>query len=264
MSWLKRISMRTVAVAATACIASTVAVAGAANLITSSDIKNHTIQMKDLSKKVRKLLANQGGPQGAPGPQGPPGPQGAPGQNASNNETNVTSLGGNFDATNASCNLTPDGFACGPYADGGAAGGSLLYTGLNGQPLSAVDSLSFFARYTSDGDSGGVGVPYLRIFLEDDAHDAIFSPNTQPPDPDVAEGPFHTWVATSGVWRYDDDAGAGGEYGLNGAPFSTLVNDHGDETISGIYISTGFTSGTNLESLIRTFEVNGQEFEFRG
>jgi hypothetical protein len=263
MSWLKRLSMRTVAIAAAVCIASTVAVAGATSMITSSNIKNNTIQMKDLSKKVRKLLASRGS-QGAPGPQGPPGAQGAPGQNASNNETNVTSLGGAFDATNGSCSLTPDGFECGPYADGGAAGGSMFYSGLNGQPLSDVESLSFLGRYTSQGDTGGVGVPYLRIFLESDDHDAIFSPNTQPPDPDVAEGPFHTWVATSGLWRYDDDAGAGGEYGLNGAPFSTVVGDHGDEIISGIYISTGFTNGTNLESLIRTFEVNGHEFEFHG
>jgi hypothetical protein len=267
MSWLKSLSMRTVAIATAVCIASTVAVAGATSMITSSNIQNHTIQVKDLSKKVRKLLMNGSGAQGAPGPQGPPGSQGAPGPKGDqghSNETTVDNLGGAFDATNGSCSLTPDGFACGPYADGGAAGGSMLYSGLNGQPLSDVQSLSFLARYTSDGDTGGVGVPYLRIFLENDTHDAIFSPNTQPPDPDVAEGPFHTWVATSGVWRYDDDGGSGGEYGLNGAPFSTVVGDHGDEIISGIYISTGFTNGTNLQSLIRTFEVNGQEFEFRG
>ncbi|HEY6770880.1 MAG TPA: hypothetical protein VI035_00355 [Solirubrobacterales bacterium] len=265
MSWLRKLSMRTIAIATTVCIATTVAAAGAANLVTSGDIQNHTIQMKDLGKKVRKLLANKGGGvQGAPGAQGPQGPQGSPGTNASNNESNVTSLGGAFAATNGSCDLTPDGFACGPYADGGAAGGSLFYSGLNGQPLSAVESLSFLARYTSEGDTGGVGAPYLRIFLEDDNHDAIFSPNSQPPDSDVDEGPFHTWVATSGLWRYDDDAGAGGEYGLNGAPFETVVTDHGDEVISGIFISTGFTAGTSLSSLIRVFEVNGHEFEFRG
>jgi hypothetical protein len=262
MGWLRRLSMRTVAIAAAACIASSVAVAGAANFVTSGEIQNNTIKVQDLSKKVRKLLAKRGsGSQGAPGVQGPPGAQGPPGDS---NETTVSNLGGAFTATNASCSLTPDGFECGPYADGGAAGGSMLYSGLNGQSLSDVESLSFLARYTSEGDTGGVGVPYLRIFLEDDTHDAIFSPNTQPPDSDVGEGPFHTWVATSGLWRYDDDAGSGGEYGLNGAPFATVVEDHGDEVISGIYISTGFTSGTNLSSLIRTFEVNGQEFEFRG
>ncbi len=67
----------------------------------------------------------------------------------------------------------------GLFADG-ASYGSVLYSGLNGQPLNAVESLVFTARYTADKDTGGVGVPYLRIFLEGDTHDAIFSPNTQP------------------------------------------------------------------------------------
>jgi hypothetical protein len=263
MKRLRNLSKRTVVVAAAVAIASTVTAAGAAKLVTSGDIKNSTIKLKDLSPKVRSLLSKSGA-LGAPGAQGAQGAQGGPGTNASNNETNVTNLGGAFSATNGSCSLTPDGVECGPYANGGSAGGSLLYTGLNGQPLSAVRSLAYFARYTSDGDTGGVGVPYLRIFLQGDAHDAIFSPNTQPPDPDTAEGPFHTWVATSGLWRYDDDAGAGGQYGVTGAPFSQVVTDHGSEVISGIYISTGFTAGTNLNSLTRVFEVNGQEFEFHG
>jgi hypothetical protein len=160
--------------------------------------------------------------------------------------------------------MTPDGVEFGPYADGGSAGGSVCYNGLNGQPLSNVKSLVYFARYVSDGSTGGVGVPYLRVFLENDTHDAIFSPNTQPPDSDVDEGPFHTWAATSGVWRYDDDGGAGGPgtYGVNGAPFSTLVADHGSETISGVCITTGFTAGTNLAALLREFEINGTTYAF--
>jgi hypothetical protein len=65
---------------------------------------------------------------------------------------------------------------------------------LNGHPLSDVKHLAYVARYTADGDTGSVGVPYPRIFLQNDAHDAIFSPNTQPPDPEIGEGPFHTWL----------------------------------------------------------------------
>ena len=166
--------------------------------------------------------------------------------------------------TNSSVSLTPDGVEFGPYADGGAAGGSLFYDGLNGKPLSAVRSLLYWARYTSVGDTGGVGVPYLRIFLQGDTHDVIFSPNTQPPDPDVTEGPFHTWAATSGLWRYDDDGGAGGQYGVNGAPFPQVVGDHGTETISGIYVTTGNSAGTDLAALLRSFEINGERFTFGG
>jgi hypothetical protein len=124
-----------------------------------------------------------------------------------------------------------------------------------------VDHLAYEARYTANGDTGGVGVPYLRIFLEGD-HDAIFSPNTQPPDSDVGEGPFHTWVATAGLWRYDDDAGSGGQYGVNGAPFSTVVSDHGTEQITDICITTGFTAGTNLNALLRSWELNAKDYGF--
>jgi hypothetical protein len=162
--------------------------------------------------------------------------------------------------------LTPDGVAFGPYANGGTAGGSIVYDGLDGQPLSAVKSLSYYMRYVADGDTGGVGVPYLRIFTDvgGTAHDVIFSPNTQPPDPDTAEGPFHEWVATSGTWRYDDDGDTGaGEFG-HGAPFSAVLATHGSEKITGIRISTGFSTGTNLAALLRWLEINGQTYVFRG
>lgn len=167
-----------------------------------------------------------------------------------------------FAATNPTVSNTPDGVKFGPYADGGGAGGSICVNTLNGKPLSAVQHLAYEARYTADNDTGGVGVPYLRIFLENDQHDMIFSPNTQPPDADFAEGPFHTWVATAGVWRYDDDGGSGGQYGFNGAPFSTVVADHGTEQISKICISAGFSAGTNLSALLRAWELNATDYAF--
>jgi hypothetical protein len=166
-----------------------------------------------------------------------------------------------FKATNASVKNTKDGVKFGPYADGGATGGSICTNNLDGQPLNDVKHLAYVARYTADNETGGVGVPYLRIFLKND-HDAIFSPNTQPPDPDTGEGPFHTWVATAGVWRYDDDAGSGGEYGLNGAPFGTVKHDHGSEKITDICITTGFTAGTNLSALLRSWEINSKDYAF--
>jgi len=64
------------------------------------------------------------------------------------------------------------------------------------------------------------------------------------------------------LWRYDDDAGSGGQYGLNGAPLSTVKQDHGAEQISGMCITTGFTAGTNLGALLRTWEVNNKDNAF--
>ena len=299
-----------------ACVATTLAVgattATAATLITSSQIKDGTIQNRDVKKgaislnrltpgvqqQLARALANRtvaASSQGTPGAKGDTGAQGAKGDTgatgaAGRNGTNglngsngadgadaftlITELGDkDFFATNGSVEHTPDGVSFGPYADAGdlanhpnpPAGGSLEYRGLNGAPLSAVQSLIYYARYTAEGDTGGVGAPYLRIYTRSsngDEHSVIYSPNTQGEDSDVEEGPFHFWPATSGLWRYDDDGGAGGQYGVNGAPFSQVVGDHGDEEITGIYISTGFSAGKNLQALLRSLEVNGETFVF--
>lgn len=199
------------------------------------------------------------GPAGPAGPEGPEGPQGVPGQPA---ETVVSSLTAPWAATNSSVSITPDGVEFGPYANGGASGGSISYSGLNGQPLSSVESLSYYMRYVSTGDSGGVGVPYLRIFTDDGAggeNSSIFSPNTQSPDPVTDEGPFHEWVATSGSWRFNDDAGFNPDIS-----YADLIAANGDQLITGIYISTGFSNGTDLASLLRWVEINGERFAFRG
>ena len=157
---------------------------------------------------------------------------------------------------------TKDGVKFGTYTNGGAEGGSLCTNKLDGKPLNKVKHLAFEARYTATGDTGGIGVPYLRIFLQNGNHDAIFSPNTQPPDPDTAEGPFHTWEATAGLWRYDDDAGAGGQYGVNGARFGIVKGDHGTETISDLCISTGNTAGADLTALLLSWEINSSDYAF--
>lgn len=196
------------------------------------------------------------GPAGPAGPVGPVGPVGPPAV------TTVATFGGAWTATNASVSITPDGVEFGPYVDGGSAGGSVFYNGLNGQPLSSVESLAFYMRYVATGTTGGVGVPYLRIFTDDGLggeNSSIFSPNTQSPDPVVTEGPFNEWVATSGSWRFNDDGG-----NFPDISYASLIAGHGTELITGIYISTGFSTGTDLAALLRWVEINGQRFSFAG
>jgi hypothetical protein len=253
-----------------------VATVGAEPTAQTAHKKKKCNKIKDQKKKKKCKRHRHGHPgtPGAPGTQGASG-VGAPGTPGTPAQEKATLGSADFttgtdgplfrhNPSNGTVSQTPDGIEFGPYMDGSSEGGSVEYNGLNGQPLSAVQSLAYLARYTSDGDTGGVAVPYLRIFLEGDMHDAIFSPNTQPPDPDVEEGVFHNWVATSGVWRYDDDAGAGGPgtYGVNGAPFSTVVGDHGDETISGIYITTGFSAGVDLAALLQEWRINETIYSF--
>jgi hypothetical protein len=199
-----------------------------ANAVDSSKIKDGSVGRADLNAALAALLP-----------------------------TKVTNLTGVFTASNPSVTMSPDGVNFGPYADGGASGGTLNYSGLNGQPLSAVKNLVYYARYMATTATGGVGAPYLRIFLTGDTHDAIFSPDTQQPNPDTAQGPFHEWVATSGSWRYDDDAGNNAD-----ESFAALIAAHGAETISGIKITTGFSSGANLQALLRWMQINGETFNF--
>ena len=81
-----------IAVAIGALVIGVAATAGAAKLLTGGDIKNGSLQLKDLSKKAQNALKGQAGPQGATGPQGPQGQQGAqgPGGSAGADGTNGT------------------------------------------------------------------------------------------------------------------------------------------------------------------------------
>ena len=158
--------------------------AAVANTATVSIHAAHSVTIFNLKGTVDVVIDLLG--YYAPSPAGN-GPPGAPGKDA---QTVVKSLTAPWAVSNPSVVLTPDGVAYGPYADGGADGGSLIYHGMDGQPMSSIRSLVYYARYVATNDTGGVGVPYLRIFTNGDTHDAIFSPNTQTPDPDIARGPI--------------------------------------------------------------------------
>jgi hypothetical protein len=56
------------------------ATAGVTTLVTSKQIKDHTIQLNDISKSAAQKLQGQQGPAGAAGAVGPQGPKGDPGQ----------------------------------------------------------------------------------------------------------------------------------------------------------------------------------------
>jgi hypothetical protein len=64
-------------------------------------------------------------------------------------------------------------------------------------------------------------------------------------------------VVTDGTVRYGDDPGIGPD-----SAWADVVGAHGDDVISGIYVRTGFSAGTNLKALLTEFGVNGQTFTF--
>ena len=228
--------------------------------VTGNDIKNSSLTGKDVKNKSLTKADIKGsvrGPRGAQGPKGDTGPQGPKGDTGPQGPPAPANGGlpSGFFVTNNSVGMTLSGIMFGPYADGGAAGGSLYYGGLNGHRLSEITELVYRAMYSTDDDNE-VGVPYLRVFLNDDANDVIFSPNTQP-SKETAEEVFHVWNVTAGTVRYDDDAGNGPD-----SPWATVVAAHGNDVISGIYVSAGFSAGTNLSAFLSDLTVNTKEFHF--
>ena len=191
------------------------------------------------------------GPQGSAGPAGPAGPSGPAGTPA----RAMLRLTGDFAGTNASVATSLDGVTFGPYSVGGAWGGSVRYSGANGMTLADITQLSYTVDHSSANDSP-IAAPYLRIFLNGDTHDVIFDPTkcaaTVPP-----EDQFNTFEVTTGDVRYDDDPCAGAQQ-----PWATVVAAHGTEVISGIYVTTGFTGGTDLTAILRSLSVNGHAFVF--
>jgi Collagen triple helix repeat (20 copies) len=63
------------------------ATAGVTKLITSKQIMDHTIQLRDISKATAKQLKGKTGRKGDQGPIGPQGPKGAPGERGAKGDT---------------------------------------------------------------------------------------------------------------------------------------------------------------------------------
>ena len=134
------------------------------------------------------------GPQGPAGPagscgsdrrrtgrKGPPGPQG-PARVYTGRSPTPASPHSAASSRPPIPSCEHDGGLCaafGPYVDGGAAGGSVLYSGL-WQEARRHRQAGLHRQLLVRHDTAGAGAPYLRVFLEGDAHDVIFSPNTQP------------------------------------------------------------------------------------
>ena len=115
-------------------------------------------------------------------------------------------------------------------------------------------------KHSSLNDSP-IGSPYLRIFLNDGGadHDVVFdatSCETVVPTEDA----FHTYEVTTGDGRFATTTSL--RRGPNPSAFATVQAAHAGETISGIYVTTGFAGGAPLAAILRTLKVNGEEFKF--
>jgi len=239
-------------------------------ITSSSQVKNGSLSAADLSHGARNALKGRRGPRGpqgatgAQGPkgdtgaQGPKGPQGDPGK--------LQRLTGDFSGSNASVATSLDGVQFGPYSNGGNWGGSVRYDGADGKTLNQLTQLSYNVMYSA-ADTAPIGEAYLRIFLNNDSHDVIFDA-TQCATTVPAKNVFTTFDVVGSNVRYDDDSCDGaGNHNFPGSPpgqqtWASVLAHHGTETISGIYVTTGFTGGTDLTALLRSLSVNGKTFTF--
>ncbi|HEU4978360.1 MAG TPA: hypothetical protein VFT42_05660 [Solirubrobacteraceae bacterium] len=224
------------------------------------------------------------GPRGATGdrgPEGPQGPKGDPGKDAiavvsslSTDQFAAAPAWGSRSGTDGGANgpgpvAIADGHAkLGPYADGSQFS-AVTYNGVDGMRLQDIADISYVAQYLQTTDGHG-GTPYLRIFTEggnpatpndlSDDNSIIFSPNTQP-STTVSSGVWNKWEPTKGTVRYNDDAGNNPEI-----PWSQLIADHGNETITQIRLQAG-DAGARSDGETAyvddvTFEVAGSPSEF--
>jgi len=254
--------------------------ATASKLITGDDIARNSIKQNDLARESvgsselknrleAKLKGKVGpqGPQGVKGETGPKGDKGEKGDAGGSHVTLVKNLSGAWapkagDA--AGLTLTGDGVQFGPFANGGGCSTAgvdyarLNFTGVNGMKVSDLNNLAFYARYHADNNTGGVGSPTLRISVSG-GNRIAFSPNTQPYGSFAADD-FHEWVVTSGTVRLNDDAG---DRPQDEKPWAQIVAQlPAGATVTGIDILNGCQAGTNLTSLLRWVQVEGQTYQF--
>ncbi len=109
----------------------------------------------------------------------------------------------------------------------------------------------------SSADDNPITAPYLRVFL-DGSHDVIFDATkckTVVPSEDV----LSTYEVITGEVRYDDDPC---DSGSSQQAWADVVEDHGSEVVTGIYVTTGFSGGDTVSALLRSIKLNGTEYVF--
>jgi hypothetical protein len=181
----------------------------------------------------------------------------------------VQSLSGDFTASNSTVTKTPDGVHFGTYADVELLGGSRVYSRLNGTKLSDVTDFSYAFTYRQGGTTTTTGAaPYARIFLDanpavdsdgdgnpsnDVNHDVILDPSlcaTQTPD----DATDLTFAMSKTDVRVDDDPC---DSAASIQSFAQAKVARGNDTISGLLVSHGFSTGTDVSALLRSITVTG-------
>jgi hypothetical protein len=180
----------------------------------------------------------------------------------------VTSLTGDFSASNSTVVKTPDGVQFGPYFNGDP-GGTLSFNGQNGIKLSDISDFGYTFNYKADGESPGNGgyytaAPFARIFLDENGddlvdHDIVLDPGDCTQNPLIAKNTdLNYQMVGYQRLRYDDDAC---DSLASQTSWADVVAAHGDQKVVGLKVSVGWI-GTNVTALLRNISVNGVVYDF--
>jgi hypothetical protein len=129
---------------------------------------------------------------------------------------------------------------------------------VNGKKLSDITSLAYTFQYSASGPAP-IAAPYLRIFLNGDNDDVVFDA-TKCATVVPAQDTSLSFEVTSGDVRYNDDSCDG--VAPDQQPWATVVAAHGNDVISGIYVTTGFTGGSDVRASLSDLKVNSSQFHF--
>ena len=180
-------------------------------------------------------------------------------------DTDVPSLTGAWSVTNPSVKQVDEGVQFGPYANGGTAGGTLLYEGGNGLKLSEVGNFSFTFSYNQRENWSGA-VPYGRIWLDTNENGVwdrtvdeaiMFDPSKGGAFGTLSQGIDHSFGTSDNSVRFNDDSGNGGQ-----RTWDEVVAAHGDEDVVMVGVSAGFTGSTNVSAMLKKLTFNGETFSF--
>jgi hypothetical protein len=181
----------------------------------------------------------------------------------------VTSLSGDFAATNSTVTLTTDGVHFGTYGDATAIGGSLFYNGFNGRPLGDLTELNYVFTYRAGSETGlDTAAPYLRVFTDangnhvfDGADNSVILDPSYCATVDNDQATLLTYDMVGDSVRYNDDGCDG--VPPDNQPWDDVITAHGTEEVIGIAVTQGFAAtGTDVSALLTELSVNGTVFDF--
>ena len=156
-----------IAAVVAAVISAGTATATTAIVITGAQIKDGTVQAKDLSAKARRSLRGQRGPQGARGPAGAPGANGLPGAVGAPGAAGAAGAPGGFDPNKLQYIVGPD-----VVVPPGAAGGAVAFCPAGTSAISG-GFLTSIASMANVGASQTVGPTFHGVTVLNDTSIAL-------------------------------------------------------------------------------------------